>query len=93
MAEALYLPFELLFYKKLIDLHPEYIKFIAVNFQTLEMCENVIKKMPELLKYCKYQTIDMCEYVVSRKPHLIQYTFYQTLCILSYHIVLDIIVL
>lgn len=66
------------FYKKLINLYPEYIKYIGVNFQTLDMCENVVKVNPDLIKYCKYQTIDMCEFVVSKKPYLIKYTFYQT---------------
>ena len=67
-----------LFYNKLTEVYPAAFSYIDQKYHTLNMCESVTNKIPDLIKYCKYQTIDMCKKVVNKKPQLIKYCIYKT---------------
>jgi hypothetical protein len=67
-----------LFYKKLTKIYPASFQYIDHKYHTLDMCEYVVNKIPEYIKYVKYQTIDMCKKAVDKKPFLIKYTTYET---------------
>ena len=66
------------FYNKLVTAYPATFTYIDKKYHTINMCDFVTGKIPDLIKYCKYQTIDMCKRVVNKKPQLIKYCTYKT---------------
>ena len=66
------------FYNRLIQVYPATFTYIDKKYHTIDMCEFITNKLPDLIKYCKYQTIDMCKKVVNKNPQLIKYCIYKT---------------
>ena len=66
------------FYNKLIKAYPASFQYIDQKYHTIELCEFVVNKIPDYIKYSKFQTIDMCKKAVYKKPYLIKYTIYKT---------------
>ena len=67
-----------IFYTKLVKVYPASFQYIDQKYHTLEMCENIVNKIPEFIKYTKYQTVDMCKKAIYKKPYLIKYAIYKT---------------